>query len=548
MRKTERLLLIGISLAFLAWAAGFIRASSNVAIDGNRYFCLFDDAMISMRYAWNLSHGHGLVWNPGEYVQGYTNFLMTLLMAAATFAFSKSGAALCIQVCGMGFMLAIAWMAMRIADRLLGPSTPAPYAGTVRVLAFFCTLAYYPLGYWTLMGMETGLLTVCLMGGTLATLRFADAGRPRDLFAAAICMGLANWTRTDSVVFAAPLGLYLAWEARARRDAATWGRMGAAAAVYFGFIAALLIFQKAYYGDLLPNTYTLKLTGRDLLPRVADGYTFSRPWLDEVALILVLALLDLVFAFHPRKLLLAAMVAASLAYEVYVGGDPWRYWRIMAPTVPLAAVLAVHSLAGMARALSASPAWNAYFARRPLLPAAQALMVLAALLMMRKADAVFWKEVRFVNRPYSAESNGIGVSLALALDTLTTPDATIGLVWAGTTPYYSGRKSVDFLGKCDRRVARLPPDESGAVGWGYLRSVAGHNKYDLDWSIKTLRPDFVSNLEYGRHDVSDWAAGKYAEVEFRGLTLILAMDSPRVRWDRLGGLPPAAPDPAVASP
>ena len=44
--------------------------------------CLFDDAMISMRYARNLAEGHGLVFNAGEYVQGFSNPLMTLLMAA----------------------------------------------------------------------------------------------------------------------------------------------------------------------------------------------------------------------------------------------------------------------------------------------------------------------------------------------------------------------------------------------------------------------------------------------------------------------------------
>src|SRR5437773_1541112 len=40
-----------------------------------------DDAFISFRYARNLVQGYGLVFNPGEYVEGYTNFLWTLLMA-----------------------------------------------------------------------------------------------------------------------------------------------------------------------------------------------------------------------------------------------------------------------------------------------------------------------------------------------------------------------------------------------------------------------------------------------------------------------------------
>ncbi len=84
--------IVGIGACFIAWASLFIYRSSVVGIDGRRYFCLFDDAMISMRYAWNLSHGSGLVWNPGEYVEGYTNPLWTLVMSPATFLCSTSRA------------------------------------------------------------------------------------------------------------------------------------------------------------------------------------------------------------------------------------------------------------------------------------------------------------------------------------------------------------------------------------------------------------------------------------------------------------------------
>ena len=43
---------------------------------------LSDDAFISFRYARNLHDGLGLVFNAGEYVEGYTNLLWTLAMAA----------------------------------------------------------------------------------------------------------------------------------------------------------------------------------------------------------------------------------------------------------------------------------------------------------------------------------------------------------------------------------------------------------------------------------------------------------------------------------
>src|SRR6267154_221619 len=52
-------------LALLAWSGRFIQ----------------DDAFISFRYADNLVRGIGLVWNQGERVEGYTNFLWTLLMS-----------------------------------------------------------------------------------------------------------------------------------------------------------------------------------------------------------------------------------------------------------------------------------------------------------------------------------------------------------------------------------------------------------------------------------------------------------------------------------
>ncbi len=42
---------------------------------------LLDDTFIGLRYARNLVEGHGLVFNPGERVEGYSNFLYVLVAA-----------------------------------------------------------------------------------------------------------------------------------------------------------------------------------------------------------------------------------------------------------------------------------------------------------------------------------------------------------------------------------------------------------------------------------------------------------------------------------
>ncbi len=63
-----------IALALLTLLSAVALFQSSIVLDGTRYFWLNDDQMISMRYARNLAEGYGLVWNPGERVEGYSNF------------------------------------------------------------------------------------------------------------------------------------------------------------------------------------------------------------------------------------------------------------------------------------------------------------------------------------------------------------------------------------------------------------------------------------------------------------------------------------------
>ncbi len=78
-------------IVYVLYAAAFIYRTSTV-VRGERYFLLLDDAMISMTYARNLAHGAGAVWFPGgEYVQGYSNPLWMLLMAAVHSAAALAG-------------------------------------------------------------------------------------------------------------------------------------------------------------------------------------------------------------------------------------------------------------------------------------------------------------------------------------------------------------------------------------------------------------------------------------------------------------------------
>ena len=93
-------------LGFLYYAYRYIQASTFV-FEGRQYFALFDDAMISMRYACNLAHGNGLVWNPAPFapVEGYTSFAWVAglyLVCIAMLAFRREESETAVPVLEQG--------------------------------------------------------------------------------------------------------------------------------------------------------------------------------------------------------------------------------------------------------------------------------------------------------------------------------------------------------------------------------------------------------------------------------------------------------------
>ena len=119
MQPRKNIIHIAIAI-FLLWAAYFIYRTSAIGLDGKRYWVLFDDGMISMRYALNLVNGLGLTWNQGEFVEGFTNPLWTLLMAMVIAIFGKFNAPLIIQLIGLLLVISSVILTKKCSDKLLG--------------------------------------------------------------------------------------------------------------------------------------------------------------------------------------------------------------------------------------------------------------------------------------------------------------------------------------------------------------------------------------------------------------------------------------------
>ncbi len=523
--------------AYVIWAGLFIYQSSYIGIDGQRYFGLFDDAMISMRYAWNFAHGLGLVWNAGQRVEGYSNLLMTLLMSLAALVLNKSLAVLSIQILGIPIVLLTALLTRRIAIEL---RMGEPHTGLVGVLAAACVLLYYPLSYWTLMGMETGLLTLFILAGAWFGIRWINTGRTSDLVAVALSSGLAFLTRNDAILLAAPTFAYLLAEILINRRELPRLRPLIFAGLAVGiFPAAQTIFRMIYYGQLLPNTYFLKLTGIPLSIRLVGGSRFVFEFLQQSWPLFVVAALGLILQARLTRLYLASFMLIAIAYQIYAGGDPWESWRLLAPAMPALFLLAIEGSVILITRL------KGLASRRYALATAVGLLALAPLAL---ADQPFLADMSVQGPTSAAIANRINTNAAIAIDALTTPGASIGVIWAGTLPYYADRTGVDFLGKSDARIAHLQADVTGSVSWGGMISVPGHNKYDLEYSIVQLQPTYVQAYSWGYQTVKPWVEQHYVRLDYQGVmgskTVWLLKDSPLVCWDACSGRYKVVPWPA----
>lgn len=256
MNRRLSIATLALVLAAYATALVWFTVHGRIDIDGRRFYVLGDDAMISMRYAYNLAHGRGLVWNPGEYVQGYTNLGWTLVMASVHAAGAPLPIApLVVKLVNVGLHLAM--IALVLARLPLFPGVVA-----AALIAFDSALLV-----WGLNGFEVTLeaLLILLACWSLLDERWSDRWSP-------VWAALAYVVRPDALLV---LAWVVLWQRRPRAHAPLL--------VAGALVAAVLVFQRAYYGDWLPNTFHLKASadidrGLGYLERFALWEHFSLPY------------------------------------------------------------------------------------------------------------------------------------------------------------------------------------------------------------------------------------------------------------------------------
>lgn len=314
------------------------------------YSFVSDDAYISMRYSYNLAHHGELTFNLGERVEGYTNFLWTVLLAGAI----KVGLnpELASQLFGW-FFGALALVFVYRITRLLRDGAPPSGWDYVAV----CMLPTWGcFAVWCSGGLETQMFCALMLAGLARYLaETADPGRRPW---SGVLFALSAMTRPEGMLIFGLVGLHrLAVNIVAERRylptvrQMIWG---------LGFLLPFGVFMAwrySYYGDLLPNTFYVKAgSGAAMakkwgLPYLWDFVHFNRIYVLLPLLFLLPWRSKVSVAQEPRRSshtvvfsLLLPIVLIYTAYVTWVGGDFMAMSRFFVPVMPLIAILAQEGL------------------------------------------------------------------------------------------------------------------------------------------------------------------------------------------------------------
>lgn len=440
-------LVIGLVLPMLVLLGSMIRVRSFT----------IDDAYISYRYARNLAHGQGLVYNIGERIEGYTNFLWTVLLAGGMRAGIDPDAIA--KVLGGAAACGTLWIAYLLERRLL------PLRGVPALGPWLLASSAAQAGY-AVFGLETSFFVFLVLAGTELLFRESDRGGGFPL--SGLVFGLAGLTRPEAPAFIGIPMLFLGLRFFGAQNLLR-------GALFAAPIALHMLWRHSYYGTWLPNTLSAK-TG-NLVGQLHGGMRYLGEYVRHAWPAVSLSLFGLCVAIvlrHRRALCLGAVALFVLAYVLLVGGDWMPLHRFVAPFEPYAFALA--GLGGRAalesvihwgaarRAASAGPRMTARVTAALLITAAGlvAMGAFRGVMLARGHQRILKNEKVFWDSSAGAVAHWLRDNAA---------PGEIGVGDIGYIGYTTDYPVLDLLGLVDPVISQLPGGYTQKTGAGYVKRV-----------------------------------------------------------------------------
>jgi hypothetical protein len=221
-----------------------------------------DDAFFSFRYAKNLVNGFGLVFNPGQRVEAYTNFLWTVIIAAGMYLGAEP--IFFSQIVSIASYFFTAVLFIYLSYRLCRERLPSGFF--FLPLAALALMLQYDFQVYATSGLGTAWTTMLVsLGFTLLVL----ARKIKHFLLSGLFLVLAAMSRPDALLFyvmALPYALLLG--RRYRKYVLVY--LVPILAIYLPY----WIIRFNYYGYPFPNSYYAKSAN---LPYYSQGLKYT--WL-----------------------------------------------------------------------------------------------------------------------------------------------------------------------------------------------------------------------------------------------------------------------------
>lgn len=442
-----------------------------------------DDAFISFRYAQNLARGNSLVWNIGERVEGYTNFLWVVLMTPAfwlsadpvTYSYVLSLASFLITLV-LGYKLAsVIWV-----DKRAG-------VVTVFLLGVNFSFSSYATG-----GLETQFGIALILSVIWMVYQFNKRRSFAWSFVAGLITACSIMTRMDSALIILPFLLLLlceVWEGRDRGNMARLFVYGLSVAIP---LIVWMACRKGYYGDWVPNTFHIKTQGSSYIRGIYYQVLFYTVYGLFIPVAVCLAQAKLLFhACAERRVALCLLLGFGLwsLYLVKVGGG-FMEFRLVMP----AYALLVPLLSGL---------WC--IAKLGVRTKTVLLSILFFLSLLHAAIQYPYPCIQTIKelRKFTGEWSEVACVLNQIFGD-EKESVKIGVTCAGIIPYYTGMETLDLLGLNDADVARDGDNIRPANSW--IGNRPGHVRMATWSQVVEKQVNVLINTPWifdgSKHDIS----------------------------------------------
>ena len=300
-----------------------------------------DDIFIGFRYIQNLLNGNGLVYNIGERVEGYTDFLWLMLLYV--FGLLKFNLTMVSEVLGILFSFATIFL-----FSIIGYKVSSVKNKFIFPFIAFALAINYDYNVWATSGLETSFFTF-LLSTAFYIYFFSNNKINARLVLTGLFLCLAALTRPDALLIACSATFLLLVSSILNNENLNT-IIKKIVLLNLSFLIIYLpyfIWRYNYYGFLFPNTYYDKMAYESAYSKgLIYIYTYFKIHFTSFLLLII----PFLFLFTMKKkgnfkqLIFekenAAFIASLILVYIYliffvakVGGD-FMFARFIIPCVP----------------------------------------------------------------------------------------------------------------------------------------------------------------------------------------------------------------------